>query len=100
MILYMEDLLNLKKNQQKQQQKKTLKNFPACKEFIISSDISHNLSSRPKPPLILHFDRSPKSSLIRVSRRSAFEYGPRREKTCLWGFRQSKTQASILSYRD
>ena len=27
-------------------------------------------------------------------------YGPRRDKTCLWGFRQSKFQTSLLSYRD
>ena len=26
--------------------------------------------------------------------------GPRREKTCLWGFRQSEFQNSLLSYRD
>ena len=30
----------------------------------------------------------------------ALEYGPRREKTCLWGFRQSEFQTSLLSYRD
>ena len=27
-------------------------------------------------------------------------YGPRREKTCLQGFRQSEFQTSLLSYRD
>ena len=27
-------------------------------------------------------------------------YGPRREKTCLWGFRQSEFQTGLLSYRD
>ena len=27
-------------------------------------------------------------------------YGIHREKTCLWGFRQSKTKTSLLSYRD
>ena len=27
-------------------------------------------------------------------------YGPRRDKTCLRGFRQSEIQASLLSYRD
>ena len=27
-------------------------------------------------------------------------FGPRREKTCLQGFQQSKTQPSQLSYRD
>ena len=27
-------------------------------------------------------------------------YGPRREKTCLRGFRQSEFQSSLLSYRD
>ena len=27
-------------------------------------------------------------------------FGPRREKTCLWGFRQSEIQTSLLSYRD
>ena len=27
-------------------------------------------------------------------------YGPRRDKTCLRGFKQSKTQTSLLSYRD
>ena len=27
-------------------------------------------------------------------------YGPRRNKTCLWGIRQSDTQTSLLSYRD
>ena len=27
-------------------------------------------------------------------------YGPRREKTCLRGFRQSEFQTSLLSYRD
>ena len=27
-------------------------------------------------------------------------YGPCREKTCLWGFRQSQIQTSLLSYRD
>ena len=27
-------------------------------------------------------------------------YGPRREKTCLRGFRQSEIQTSLLSYRD
>ena len=27
-------------------------------------------------------------------------YGPRREKTCLRGFRKSETQTSLLSYRD
>ena len=27
-------------------------------------------------------------------------YGPRHKKTCLWGVRQSKTQTSLLSYRD
>ena len=26
--------------------------------------------------------------------------GPHREKTCLWGFRQSEVQTSLLSYRD
>ena len=26
--------------------------------------------------------------------------GPRRDKACLWGFRQSETQTSLLSYRD
>ena len=29
-----------------------------------------------------------------------FQYGPRRDKTCLRGFRQSKTQTSLLSYSD
>ena len=29
-----------------------------------------------------------------------FAHGPRREKTCLRGFRQSEIQASLLSYRD
>ena len=27
-------------------------------------------------------------------------FGPRREKTCLWGFQQSEIQASLLNYRD
>ena len=27
-------------------------------------------------------------------------YGPRREKTCLWGVRQSEFQTSLFSYRD
>ena len=27
-------------------------------------------------------------------------YGPWDEKSCLWGFRQSKTQTSLLNYRD
>ena len=27
-------------------------------------------------------------------------YGPKCDKTCLWGFRQSETQTSLLSYRD
>ena len=27
-------------------------------------------------------------------------YGPRREKTCLWGFRQSGAQTSLLNYSD
>ena len=27
-------------------------------------------------------------------------FGPRRDKTCLWGFRRSQTKASLLSYRD
>ena len=27
-------------------------------------------------------------------------YGPRREKTCLWSFRQSENQTSLISYRD
>ena len=27
-------------------------------------------------------------------------YGPRRDKTCLQGFRQNETQTSLLSYRD
>ena len=27
-------------------------------------------------------------------------YGSRCEKTCLWGFRQSEIQISLLSYRD
>ena len=26
--------------------------------------------------------------------------GPRREKTCLWGLRQSETKTSLHSYRD
>ena len=26
--------------------------------------------------------------------------GPRREKTCLWGFQLSETQTSLLSYRN
>ena len=26
--------------------------------------------------------------------------GPPREKTCLWGFRQSEIQISLLNYRD
>ena len=26
--------------------------------------------------------------------------GPHRDKTCLWGFRQSEFQTSLLSYRD
>ena len=25
--------------------------------------------------------------------------GPRRDKTCLWGFRQSETQTTLLNYR-
>ena len=29
-----------------------------------------------------------------------FTYASRREKTRLWGFRQSKTQTSLLSYSD
>ena len=29
-----------------------------------------------------------------------WQYGPRRNKTCLWGFLQSETQTSLLSYRD
>ena len=29
-----------------------------------------------------------------------FTYGQRREKTCLRGFRQSRTQTSLLNYRD
>ena len=28
------------------------------------------------------------------------EYEPHREKTCLWGFRQSEIQSSLLRYRD
>ena len=31
---------------------------------------------------------------------SMFIYGPRREKTCLRGFRQAEFQTSLLSYRD
>ena len=27
-------------------------------------------------------------------------YGPRSDKTCLWGFQQSEPQTSLLSYRD
>ena len=27
-------------------------------------------------------------------------YGPRRDKTCLWGFGQSEFQNSLLSYRE
>ena len=27
-------------------------------------------------------------------------FGPRRDKTCLWGFRQSETQTILFSFRD
>ena len=37
--------------------------------------------------------------LKRVEKRVVL-YGPRREKTCLLGFRQSEFQTDLLSYRD
>ena len=43
------------------------------------------------------------AKLIWVSKtmqRSSFEFEPRHEKTCLRGFRPSKTQAGLISYRD
>ena len=33
-------------------------------------------------------------------RHGVLSIGPRRDKTCLWGFRQSEIQTSPLSYRD
>ena len=37
---------------------------------------------------------------LRVNIDLRCEYGPRRDKTCLQGFQQSKIQTSLLSYRD
>ena len=35
-----------------------------------------------------------------ITPRRATSYGPRHDKTCLRGFRQSKFQTTLLSYRD
>ena len=40
----------------------------------------------------------PQSELLMLLQLQLF--GPRREKTCIWGFRQSEFQNSLLSYRD
>ena len=39
-------------------------------------------------------------SMVRFLFYHMTSYGPRREKTCLWGIRQSEFQTRLFSYRD
>ena len=65
------------------------------------SDLYAEKTKLPKYDFVLHPRTTGFTHIVQEMKKGMHaKYGSPHDKTCLWGFRQSETQTSLLSYRD